>query len=68
MSEPNGAATTEQTPLIIPPESEVSSDTMEAAEDGQRHHDGPNQSVGTSRAVLITLSLWILIFLQGTKL
>lgn len=57
---------TETSPLLPPPYSELSSGTLtEADEGGERDLDAANQSVGTVRAVLIILSLWVLIFLQG---
>lgn len=58
------------TPLLAQQlDSEVSSETLAEAdvEDGDcgGDQDAANQSVGTLRAVLIILSLWGLIFLQG---
>jgi hypothetical protein len=58
---------TETSPLLPPPDFVVSSETLvEADEGGDRDLDAANQSVGTLRAVLIILSLWVLIFLQGS--
>jgi hypothetical protein len=55
----------ETSPLLPQPDSEVSSETLGEVENGGRDRDVANQSVGTLRAVLIVLSLWVLIFLQG---
>jgi hypothetical protein len=59
---------TEISPLLPPPDSEASSETLAETdgEGGERDLDAANQSVGTLRAVLIILSLWVLIFLQGS--
>lgn len=56
----------EETPLLIPAGTVPPEDEIERVEQGASHHDGPNQSVGATRATLIILSLWVLIFLQGT--
>jgi hypothetical protein len=57
---------TEISPLLPPSDSEVSSETLAGTEEGgERDLDAANQSVGTLRAVLIILALWVLIFLQG---
>jgi hypothetical protein len=62
-----GPTGTETSPLLPPPDFEVSSETLaEADGGGERDLDAANQSVGTLRAVLIILSLWVLIFLQGS--
>jgi hypothetical protein len=54
---------TERTPLLIPPDHDISQASTAGGSPIDAH--GPNQSVGRRRAVLIILSLWILIFLQG---
>jgi hypothetical protein len=59
---------TESSLLLPPPDSEVSSETpADTEEGGERDLDAANQSVGTLRAVLIILALWVLIFLQGSS-
>ena len=66
MTVSNGALT-EVSPLLLDADSEVSSETLAEEEEDLRRVDSnaPNQSVGALRAVLIILSLWVLIFLQG---
>lgn len=58
---------TEASPLLLNPDSEASSETLAVEEEVLRRVDSnvANQSVGRLRAVLIILSLWLLIFLQG---
>ena len=60
-------STTERSPLLLPLDSEASSETLaEVDNGGERDLDAANQSVGALRAVLIILALWVLIFLQGS--
>jgi hypothetical protein len=62
----NRDPTTEESPLLPPPDSEVSSETLAETEEGRSQDlNAANQSVGTLRAVLIILSSWVLIFFQG---
>lgn len=62
------SAPSETSPLLPSPDSEVSSETLAETEEDLRDHDAANQSVGALRAVLIILSLWVLIFLQGLRI
>jgi hypothetical protein len=66
MTVSNGVPT-EASPLLLDPDSEASSQTLAEEEEELRRVDSnvANQSVGSLRAVLIILSLWVLIFLQG---
>lgn len=60
----------ETSPLLPDPESDVSSRTLTDASDEEEgiDLDKANQSVGTLRATLIILSLWVLIFLQAANM
>ncbi|KAI9744006.1 MAG: hypothetical protein M1818_002740 [Claussenomyces sp. TS43310] len=65
MTSPHASAPSERDPLLVPGEVDAFPEgDIETAEE-QADLDGPKQSVGTLRAVLIILSLWVLIFLQG---
>jgi hypothetical protein len=66
MTVSNGVPT-EASPLLLNSDSEASSETLAEEEEELSRVDSnvANQSVGSLRAVLIILSVWILIFLQG---
>lgn len=68
MTNPNGNMPTESTPLLLPPDSEVSSETLVDPGTYEQENDKASQAVGKSRAILIILSLWVLIFLQSRSI
>jgi hypothetical protein len=60
-------AISERTALLTPSDPEASSQTTADAEDNSKDPDGPNQFVGQRRALVIIVSVWMLIFLQGKE-